>query len=153
MNRAILRCGVAGLILSCALSVAAQDKGYWYAASSAAKSITGDIAIADLKVTIDYLQFPVAPIRRLTPAEVSAAFDAEANAGISGDLYRLRVPAEQRFLHKNTLCGTENTEWMATYVTGKTLTVTFFSGANMPVFTMDALANTMDRCGTFTYGR
>ncbi len=153
MNKEILRCGVAVLILSCALGIAAQDKGYWYAASSAAKSITGDIAITDSKVTIDYIQFSLAPIRRLKPAEVSAAFDADANAGISGDLYRLRVPAEQRFLHKNTLCGTEETEWMATYVTGKSLTVTFFSGANMPVFTMDALANTMDRCGTFTFAR
>lgn len=148
-----MRCGVAVSILSCALGVAAQDKGNWFAASSAAKSITGDIAIADSKVTIDYIQFSLAPIRRLKPVEVSAAFDADANAGIGGDLYRLRVPAEQRFLRKNTLCGTEETEWMATYVSGRTLTVSFFSGANMPVFTMDALANTMDRCGTFTYAR
>jgi hypothetical protein len=153
MRRVIFRCGAAVLILGCALSIAAQDKGNWYAASSAAKSITGDIAIADLKVTINYIQFPLAPIRRLTPAEVSAAFDADANAGISGDLYRLRVPAGQRFAHKNTLCGTENAEWMATYVSGRTLTVSFFSGPDMPVFTMDALTNTMDRCGTFTYGR
>ena len=141
------------MLLAGALGLAAQDKGFWYASDSAAKTITGDIAIADLKVTINYLQFPLAPIRRLTPVEVSAVFDADANAGISGDLYRLRVPAGQRFLHKNTLCGTEDTEWMATYVTGKTLTVTFFSGPNIPVFTMEAMANSTDRCGTFAYAR
>lgn len=153
MKTRLICCGVAVVLMACALGAAAQDKGFWYAASSAASSITGDIAISDSKVTISTIQYPLAPIRRLKPVEVSAAFDADVNAGISGDLYRLRIPAGQRFLHKNTLCGTEDTEWMATYVVGKTLTVSFFSGSNMPVFTMEALANTSDRCGTFTYAR
>lgn len=145
--------GVLGLLLSCAPFVAAQDRGFWYAAGSAAATITGDIAISESKVTISTIQYPLAPIRRLTPVEVSAVFDADVNAGISGDLYRLRVPAGQRFQHKNTLCGTEDTKWMATYVTGKTLQVVFFSGDDMPVFTFDAIAKSSDRCGTFTYAR
>ena len=68
-------------------------------------------------------------------------------------LYRLRVPAERRFLHKNTLCGTEDTQWMATYVAGKSLRVAFFSGDNTPVFTFEAISSSTDLCGTFTYYR
>jgi hypothetical protein len=143
-----LALGLAGLLVG-----AAQEKGYWSAASTTATSITGDISISDAKVTIDFLTFPLAPIRRLKPVEVSAVFDADVNAGINGTLYRLRVPARQRFLHKNTLCGDEDTQWMATYVTGHTLEVAFFSGDDMPVFTFDAIAKSTALCGTFAYAR
>ena len=93
-------------------------------------------------MTIDFLTFPLAPIRTLKPVEVSAVFDADVNAGISGMLYRMNVPGGQRFVHKNTLCGGEDTQWMATYVTGHTLKVAFFSGDDMPVFTFDAISKT-----------
>ncbi len=61
--------------------------------------------IADAKVTLNFLTFPLAVIRRLKPVEVSAVFDADVNAGIEGTLYRLRIPAGQCFVQKNTLCG------------------------------------------------
>jgi hypothetical protein len=54
---------------------------------------------------------------------------------------------------RNTLCGGEETQWMATYVTGRTLKVAFFSGDDMPVFTFDAMQNTTTLCGTYAYGR
>ena len=104
-------------------------------------------------MTIDFIAYPLAPIRALKPVEVSAVFDADVNAGINGTLYRLRVPARQRFEHKNTLCGDEDTQWMATYVTGKTLEVAFFSGDDMPVFTFDAISKSTTLCGTFAYSR
>ena len=149
----ILLGAVACLALACSLSSAAQDKGYWRAASSTAATITGDIVISDTKLTINFTGFVMAPIRKLAPAEVSAAFDADANAGGSGNLYRLSVPASKRLLHHNTLCGSEDTHWMATYAEGRTLRVAFFSGSDTPVFTMDALANSTDLCGTFAYVR
>jgi len=151
--------GVAGLLPVCVTMAAlcgaaqAQDMGYWRAASSEAQSITGDITIAAAKVTIDYYVFPATPIRSLKPVEVSSAFDADVNAGISGELYRLVVPADQRFQHKNTLCGTEETQWMATYVTGRTMQVAFFSGDSQPVFTFDAMQGTQTKCGVFRYSR
>ena len=114
-------------------------------------SITGDIAIAKERFRSTSSTYPLAPIRTLKPVEVSAVFDADVNAGISGMLYRLRVPAAQRFLHKNTLCGGEDTQWMATYVTGKTLKVAFFSGDDMPVFAFDAISKSTALCGTFAY--
>jgi hypothetical protein len=148
---------VASLLLAWAVAGAAranaQDGGAWRAASTTATSITSDIAIGNGKVSIDYLTFPLAPIRTLKPVEVSAVFDADVNAGISGMLYRLKIPAGQRFLKKNTLCGSEDTQWMATYVTGHTLEVAFFSGDDMPVFTFDAISNSTDLCGTFGYAR
>lgn len=154
MVKRILR-GVAtsALLLAAAVSVAAQDRGAWRAASPEAQAITGDIALSNGKVTIDYYTFVSAPIRALKPVEVSAVFDADVNAGISGELYRVTVPARQRFERKNTLCGEDDTQWMATYVTGRTLQVAFFSGEEMPVFTFDAISNSPYRCGTFRYTR
>jgi hypothetical protein len=155
------RCTLAGVVASLLLAsfvlgaaqVKAQDQGYWRAASSAATSITSDITIGKEKLTIDFLTFPLAPIRSLRPVEVSAVFDADVNAGIDGALYRLKVPAQQRFEHKNTLCGSEDTQWMATYVTGKTLEVAFFSGDDIPVFTFDAISKSTTLCGTYRYSR
>jgi len=141
------------LALACSLSCTAQDKGYWRAASNNANSITGDISISDAKVTIDFFAFPLVQARSLAPAEVSAAFDADINAGGTGLLYRVTIPGAKRFLHKNSLCGSEDTLWMATFVSGRTLQVAFFSGTESPVFTVDALGKSSDLCGTFTYSR
>lgn len=143
----------ATLALACSLSCAAQDRGYWQAASKNASAVTGDITISDLKITIGFKAFPLASIRDLKPAEVSAVFDADVNTAGPGTLYRLKVPAEQRFEHKNTLCGTQDTQWMAAYVVGKTLSVAFFSGEEAPVFTFDAIWHSTNLCGTYTYAR
>ena len=144
---------VVALAFVTALSCTAQDKGYWRATSSAANNTTGDIGISDGKLSINLIPFTMAQIRRLTPAEASAAFGADINEVGAGFLYRLLVPGAKRFLHRNTLCGSEDTQWMATFVTGRTLRVAFFSGENMPVMTVDALANSTDVCGTFEYSR
>ncbi|MGA3101242.1 MAG: hypothetical protein ABSD61_05210 [Terracidiphilus sp.] len=142
---------VAGVLL--AVAAAAQDGGAWVAASTNATSITNNIAISKDRLSIDYLTFPLAPIRTLKPVEVSAVFDADVNAGISGMLYRLKIPANTRFLHKSSLCGDQDTQWMATYVTGHSLRVAFFSGDDMPVFTFDAISKSTALCGTFAYSR
>jgi hypothetical protein len=42
---------------------------------------------------------------------------------------------------------------MATYVSGKTLQLAFFSGQKSPVFSLDAMANSTDLCGTFSYAK
>ena len=142
------------LMLVGSLWSAAQEKGYWLAASSTAVAITGNVSISDTKITINYTaKYTIAPIRRLTPAEISAAFNADASAGNTGNLYSLSIPAAQRFLHHNTLCGTDDTQWMATYVVGKDLQLAFFSGASMPVLTPEAMANSTNLCGIFSYGR
>jgi hypothetical protein len=148
----LLRAIVASL-LACCMTVAAQEKGNWRAASSTAQSITGDVALSDSKISINFSSFVIAQIRALTAADLSAVFPAESGAGGSGSLYRLSVPAQRKFLHKNTLCGDEDTQWMATYVEGRSLHLAFFSGQKMPVFTPDAMANSTDLCGTFSYVR
>ncbi|HEY1986781.1 MAG TPA: hypothetical protein VGG85_15295 [Terracidiphilus sp.] len=150
MNR--LAFGAAAfLILPFSLLSAAQEKGNWRADSSTAASITGDITISEAKISINFVSFPLAQIRRLQPAETSAIFDAESQPGGTGNLFRLNVPGAQRFLRHNTLCGSDDTEWMATYVAGRNLHVAFFSGADMPLFTPDALGNSTSLCGTFSY--
>ncbi|HEU5351788.1 MAG TPA: hypothetical protein VFU55_09335 [Terracidiphilus sp.] len=149
----ILSAAVAVLAVAFALRCAAQDRGYWRAESETATRITGDIYLSGTRLNINFLAFPLVQVRRLTPAETGAAFDADVNTDPSGTLYRLNIPAGRRLLHHNTLCGTEDTEWMATYVSGKTLQVAFFSGDTQPVFTMAALPNSMTLCGSFSYFR
>src|SRR5271166_3591355 len=144
---------LAGMVCVAARVCAQEDRGLWSATSTNAHAITGDITIGEAKVTLNFITFPLAQIRRLKPVEVSAVFDADVNAGIEGTLYRLHVPAGKYIVKKNTLCGGEETQWMATYATGHTLKVAFFSGDDMPVFTFDAMQNTTTVCGSFVYGR
>ena len=143
----------ATLSIASSLPALAQDKGLWMPESSSAKTITGEISIAETRVTIDYFNFTIGQIRALKPEEAGALFDADVNAPGGGNLYRLAVSADRRFLHKNTLCGTDDVQWMITWVQGRTLNVAFFSGSPPPTLTMDALAGTNDRCGTFAYSR
>jgi len=138
------------LMLGCAIA-AAQEKGNWRAANQTAKSITGDVQISNEKIAINFATFTIAEIRSLTAAEMGAVSGDEASG--SGNLYRLSVPATQKFLKKNTLCGSDETQWMATFVAGKSLRIVLFSGASMPVFTAEALTNSPNLCGTFDYVR
>lgn len=131
----------------------AQDKGYWRAESNNANQITGDLAISDTKLTINFISYSLAPIRKLTSTEAGAAFDIDVNAAGGGSLYRLSIPGDRRFLHHNTLCGSEETQWMATYVQDRMLHVALFSGANMPVLTGEALSGSNEVCGVFGYAR
>jgi hypothetical protein len=143
------------LALTGAIHCAAQQeiKGLWRAASNTASSITGDIQFSDSKLTINFNSFPIALAHALKPEEVSAVFDEDVNTAGSGTLYRLNVPPALKLLHRNTLCGTEETRWMATYVSGRTLQAAFFSGEEVPVFTFDAISNSSNLCGTYTYVR
>lgn len=152
MKRFLLLAATAGLLWNCS-RLAAQEKGNWRAASNTAVSITGDLSISDTKVSINYISFTIAQIRHLEPAEVSAVFPSEGINGQGGTFYRLNIPANQRFIRHNTLCGSEDTQWMVTSASGKTLHVAFFSGANTPVLTPEAINNSTDLCGTYTYVR
>jgi hypothetical protein len=141
-----------GSLLMCSMTAAAQE-GTWRAASSTAQSITGDVTLSDERLWINFSAFTIAQIRDLEPGELSAVFEADNRAGGKGSLYRLIIPGSKRFMHKNALCGSEDTQWMATYAAGHSLRLAFFSGQKMPVLTPDAIANSTDLCGTFAYVR
>ncbi len=128
----------------------AQEKGNWRAVSKTARATTGDVALSDEKLTINFSRYTIAQIRDLTSAELTAVFSADSTPS-SGNLYRLSMPASKKLLHGNTLCGSEDTQWMVTSVAGKTLQLAFFSGSSMPVLKPEAVANSTSLCGTFTY--
>ena len=151
-QRRIVWFAVAGVLAGSAWSIA-QDKGYWRASSTNAKAITGDVALANEKMSMNLVPFTIAPIRALKLEEEVAAFDAESSVPGTGELYRVNIAGATKFLHKNTLCGGEDTQWMATYAAAHDLRIAFFSGANPPMLTIDALANSTDLCGTFSYSR
>jgi hypothetical protein len=141
--------------LTCSTLALAQETGYWRATSSTAKSITGDVALSSEKLSLNFTSYWIAQIRTLTPAELSAAFGTDANVPTpgNGNLYRLSIPGDKKLMHKNTLCGGEVTQWLATYTTGRTLQLAFFSTSKMPVLTPEALANDPALCGVFEYAR
>jgi hypothetical protein len=151
MSQKVLHKIITGSLLLCSLTLATQEKGMWRAESSTARSITGDVALSDEKLSINFSTFPMIRIRSLDKSESSAAFDAVSTPDGTGSLYSLNIPGTKKFLHKNTLCGTEDAQWMATYVSGKALQLAFFSGQKTPVFTLDAMANSTNLCGTFSY--
>ena len=147
----------AGLLvgLSCG-GMWAQEQGNWRPVSTTARAIMGPIAIGDEKLVINFVRFPVAEIRTVTPAEIAAvlAMDpTESGKPLAGHLFRLSIAADQKFLHKNTMCGGDETQWMVSAVQGKTLQLAFFSGATMPVLTAEAVGNSTSLCGTFTFTR
>lgn len=145
--------GALACLLVCSMTGSAQqEKGNWRAVSTTAKGVTGDVGLSEYKIYINFTAFTIAQIRTLKPEEASAAFASGAPGG-SGNLYRMSVPASKQFLHHNTLCGSEDTQWMATYAAGKNLQIAFFSGETMPVFTTDALKDSTSLCGTFSYVR
>jgi hypothetical protein len=153
MKRDGLTTVVLGWVLTCSMWATAQELGPWRAVNSPAESITGDVAFSDTKLAINFSSFPIVRVRALEPGEVSAVFDADSSVGGRGSLYRLSIPAAKKFLHKNSICGSEDTQWVAAFVAGRNLHLAFFSGDKMPVFKPEVIANSTDLCGTFLYGR
>ncbi|HMH15401.1 MAG TPA: hypothetical protein VK578_20040 [Edaphobacter sp.] len=146
-----LRTFAASLLICCLTLAHAQERGYWRAASTSARTITGDITLADEKITINFSTSTMSKIRPLEAAEVSAVFDTDSSTAATASLYRLSISSAKKFLHKNSLCGSENVQWMVAYAQGSSLQLAFFSGDKPPVFTFDAIANSTDKCGTFSY--
>jgi hypothetical protein len=68
-------------------------------------------------------------------------------------LYRVQISSDKKFLHKNSLCGGEETDWVVTWVSAKKLNVAMFSGGSIPGLTQDAVSNGQRLCGTFMYTR
>jgi hypothetical protein len=139
--------------LACAACAAQQqpEKGHWRAASNTAASITGEISISESKITIYFASFLISPARLLKPAEVSAVFDEAVDTAGNGQLYRVTIPASRRFIKNNTLCGTQDVHWMAVYVAGGSLKLAFFSGDDPPLISFEAMQNSTDLCGIYSY--
>lgn len=142
-----------GWMAAAQTQVQLQEQGYWRAASNTARSITGDIQFAGDKVSIDFYLFTVAHIRTLQQAELGSVFDVDSTTASGGNLYRVSIPGQQKFMHKSTLCSGEDTLWMVTFARGRELQVAFFSGQKEPTFTFDAMANATNACGTYGYMR
>jgi hypothetical protein len=126
-NRRLL-CGALGCVLAFCVQVGAQENGSWRAASTTAKSITGDIAFSGERITINFATYLAAQIRALKPEELSAAFDLGGEVNGRGNLYRVSIPGAKQFLHRNKLCGSEDTQWIVTYGLVKACSLRSFRG-------------------------
>jgi len=79
MKRVLFLKALACSLLTLSLAAHAQEKGYWRAASQTARSITGDVSLADEKISINFYMVTMSKIRALEPGEVSAVFDADTS--------------------------------------------------------------------------
>ena len=108
----------------------AQEKGQWRAESKTARSMTGDVAFSATKMSINFSGYTIAQIRTLTPTEIAVVFDgADASTG-SGNLYRTDIPGTKKFMGKNTLCGSEDVEYVVTFVSGREMQLALFLGVS-----------------------
>lgn len=138
----------------CGLPAMAQELGFWKAESNTAHDVTGDVGISDTKIAIEtFYPFNIVRARDLTPAETSAVFDTDIASNSKAHLYGLVIPANKKFLHKNAICGTEDTHWMVAYAEGNSLALAFFSGEQSPTFAVDSIANSSSFCGMYRYTR
>jgi hypothetical protein len=138
--------------LTSSVSLRAQESGPWRASSSNARAITGDIAFTPTKIAINFTAFTIAQIRSIKTDEVRALFNPDNPVG-GGNVFRVDIPADKKFLHHNTLCGSDDAQWIVTYAQGRDLQVAFFSGDKPPVLTFDAINNSPSLCGVFSYVR
>lgn len=138
--------------LTSSASARAQESGPWRASSSNARAITGDIAFTPNKIAINFIAFTIAQIRSIKTEEVRALFNPDNPVG-GGNVFRVDIPADKKFLHHNSLCGSDEAQWIVTYAQGRDLQVAFFSGATPPVLTFDAVNNSPTLCGVFSYVR
>jgi hypothetical protein len=152
MRRRLL-CTVVVLGFGGSVLAGAQEKGNWRAESQTARSITGDIAFAGQKIAINFSGYWIAQIRTLQPGEASAVFNVDSDAAGGGNLYRLSIPGDKKFLHKSMLCGSEDVQWAVTYVSGHSLEMALFSGNKMPVMTPEGMTGATNLCGVFGYVR
>lgn len=143
---------ILALALACGPSASAQESGPWRASSSNARAITGDIAFSPTRIDINFTAFTIAQIRTIKTEEVRALFNPDNPIG-GGNLFRVNIPADKKFLHHNTLCGSDDTQWIVTYAQGRDLEVAFFSGATPPALNFESLNNSSALCGVFSYVR
>ena len=152
MKLRILTLAALAVILCGSLTASAREKSvYWTAASSNSTAITSDIEISSSKLTIGYIDFPISKVQDVTPAEALAVFDVDTGVRGVGALYHLNIVASTRFQHNNTLCGGEDTQWMLSWTTQHSLKIAFFSGAEKPTLTFEAINNSPQLCGVFSY--
>jgi len=151
-SRSVFLTAALALLPLCTVSSSAQEDGPWRAASTNARAITGDVMFSSLKFTINFTSYTIAQIRPIKTEEVLALFNPDITTG-AGNIYRVDIPADRKFLHHNTLCGSESTQWIITYAQGRNLQIALFSGATPPVLNVDAVNNATSLCGIFSYVR
>ena len=141
------------VVFAFTLSATAQEDGPWRAASTNARAITGRYRLLSTKVHHQLHHFHHQPrsvrskLRRSSRSSTPISPRAAAISSAS------TFQPIRRFLHKNTLCGSESTQWIVTYAQGRSLQVALFSGSTPPVLTVDALNDPSNLCGIFSYVR
>ena len=116
-------------------------------------SITGDIALTPGKLLMAHRAFPLKQARAIEPAHLA---DVGKIVNATGDvqsaaLYKTMVPRRTALLKANIICGSKDAEWMLAVFEKNELAVAFFAGAKEPDLAPNAVANSTDLCGTFSY--
>ena len=141
---------VVGWVCSCWVC-AAQENRTWHATSTTARSITGDVTLANAKMAINYSSWPIAQIRALQPSRTrSAAFDLDGTPEGTGILSGWTSRRKAVSSSKNTLCGGRRCA-VDGHLRGGSQPAAGVSsrGRRMPVLTGEAMVDGTNLCGTF----
>ncbi len=137
----------------------------WTAMSHTAYAITGDVVTSRDSISLLKKSYPLVLDRDLHGDELQNSakllyVEAVTSSGLVGRLFRTEIPATTHLINDNTICGSENAEWVLVLTThaegrgsdtGDWLYLAFFSGDAEPVFQTQALENSKALCGTYNY--
>ncbi len=126
----------------------------WTAVSKTAMGVTGDLLVRPRSVAMAGHTIPLAFLHTLAGAplqQAAALFPVPVNSRLRGALYKVSVPATTSFMRRNTLCGKQRTTFFVLLTDGSDLQLAMFAGRNEPNLSANAVANSTEFCGTYSY--
>jgi hypothetical protein len=132
----------------------------WFAVSTTAMGITGDIKFSMNALRINRHTYNLKLVHPLDERDLQNAslLMSYNQVPLNQDayLFKTTIPKNSPMLGSNTPCGTKNIEWVLAIITkGKQdyLDLAFFSGAALPDLSPPAINRSTELCGTYGYLR
>ena len=127
---------------------------HWTAISNTAMGVTGDLTVTPRSVTMAGRTLQLALLHTLAGPQLgqaAALFPVAVTSKLRGALYKVSIPATAAFKSSNTLCGKQATTFFVLLTDGSDLELAMFSGKNEPNLSANAIANSTEFCGTYSY--
>ena len=152
-----------GFLLTVTTISQAQQDRYtkpiqYFAVSTTAMGITGDVGFSDTKLKIRHRIYPLTLVHSLSNSELLDAAKLFSFVGTpterDGFLFRTSIPRNAPMEGRNTACGSKDVTWLLVEIIGKnrdSLNIAFFSGSKVPDISPASIDTSTDLCGTYSY--
>jgi uncharacterized RDD family membrane protein YckC len=131
----------------------------WMPHSDSATWVTGPILMSTTGISIKNIIYPLTLTRPLKGNELESAaqiFHLQSSQDDEGWLFRANISSATRLINDNTLCGTDDAQWLIAVVTPdgpsttRELHLMFFSGDSEPAI-QPGLEKSSKECSSFVY--